>query len=118
VPNGLPDGLPDGPPDGLPDGPPDGPLDGGRVPEELREAAVATYEAQVVAADAALAAATELYDALGSSAVERRTQLDRHWRNARTLTSHNPRGYKARLVGDWYVNGTDPAPWARRHEVP
>ena len=94
------------------------PDDGGRVAADLREAAVATYEAQVVAADAALAAATELYDALGSSAVERRTQLDRHWRNARTLTSHNPRGYKARLVGDWYVNGTDPAPWARRHEVP
>ncbi len=94
------------------------PDDGGRVPAELRAAAVATYEAQVVAADAALAAATELYDALGSSAVERRTQLDRHWRNARTLASHNPRGYKARLVGDWYVNGTDPAPWARRHEAP
>ncbi len=94
------------------------PADGGRVAADLRPAAVATYEAQVVTADAALAAATELYDALGSSAVERRTQLDRHWRNARTLTSHNPRGYKARLVGDWYVNGTDPAPWARRHEVP
>jgi alkylation response protein AidB-like acyl-CoA dehydrogenase len=84
----------------------------------LRDAAVATWEAQLVAADAALSAATELYDALGSSAVERRAALDRHWRNARTLTSHNPRGYKARLVGDWYLNAADPSPWSRRHEAP
>jgi alkylation response protein AidB-like acyl-CoA dehydrogenase len=82
----------------------------------LRAAAVATWEAQLVAADSALSAATELYDALGSSAVERRAALDRHWRNARTLASHNPRGYKARLVGDWYLNAADPSPWTRRHE--
>lgn len=84
----------------------------------LRDAAVATWEAQLVASDAALSAATELYDALGSSAVERRAALDRHWRNARTLTSHNPRGYKARLVGEWYLNAADPSPWRRRHEAP
>ncbi|MBD7919595.1 acyl-CoA dehydrogenase family protein [Cellulomonas sp. Sa3CUA2] len=93
----------------------------GRVPvtpEPLRDAAVATWEAQLVAADAALRAGTELFDALGSSAVERGTQFDRHWRNARTLTSHNPLPYKAALVGDWYLNGTDPFPWARRHAAP
>ncbi|MET0932350.1 MAG: acyl-CoA dehydrogenase family protein [Mycetocola sp.] len=83
---------------------------------QLRPAAVATWEAQLVAADAALRASTELYDALGSSAVERGTGLDRHWRNARTLVSHNPRGYKARLVGDWYLNQADPYPWGRQHE--
>ncbi|OAN39180.1 acyl-CoA dehydrogenase family protein [Microbacterium sp. H83] len=82
----------------------------------LHPAAVATYEAQIVTADAALRASTELFDALGSSAVEQAAGLDRHWRNARTLISHNPRGYKARLLGDWYVNGADPDPWAARHE--
>ncbi|WP_311877906.1 monooxygenase [Microbacterium forte] len=82
----------------------------------LHPAAVATYEAQIVTADAALRASTELFDALGSSSVEHRAGLDRHWRNARTLISHNPRGYKARLLGDWYVNGADPDPWAARHE--
>ena len=34
--------------------------------------------------------------------------LDRHWRNARTLASHNPRVYKARILGDWLINGKDP----------
>ena len=36
--------------------------------------------------------------------------LDRHWRNARTLASHNPRVYKARILGDWLINGKDPLP--------
>jgi hypothetical protein len=34
--------------------------------------------------------------------------LDRHWRNARTVSSHNPVIYKARIVGDWAINGTEP----------
>ena len=34
--------------------------------------------------------------------------LDRHWRNARTLASHNPVIYKPRVVGDFRVNGTAP----------
>lgn len=33
---------------------------------------------------------------------------DRHWRNARTVSSHNPAIYKARIVGDWHINGTEP----------
>jgi hypothetical protein len=38
--------------------------------------------------------------------------LDRFWRNARTLASHNPRIYKDRIVGDFAVNGTPPpAQW-------
>jgi hypothetical protein len=27
---------------------------------------------------------------------------------ARTVTSHNPLVYKARIVGDWTINGTKP----------
>jgi hypothetical protein len=37
--------------------------------------------------------------------------LDRHWRNARTLASHNPVVYKPRIVGDFLVNGTAPVSW-------
>lgn len=53
-----------------------------------------------------LDATTVLFDALGSSAIKRGNDLDRYWRNARTLTSHNPRIYRERLVGDYAVNGT------------
>lgn len=55
-----------------------------------------------------LHATTVLFDALGASAVLRGSGLDRHWRNARTLTSHNPRIYKDRIVGNFAVNGTVP----------
>ncbi|NUL20607.1 monooxygenase, partial [Agrobacterium tumefaciens] len=34
-------------------------------------------------------------------------QLDRFWRNARTVSSHNPLIYKEKVIGDWEVNRTD-----------
>ncbi|MGW9763159.1 alkylation response protein AidB-like acyl-CoA dehydrogenase [Micrococcus aloeverae] len=42
----------------------------------------------------------------GASATLRTRGLDRHWRNARVLASHNPLIYRARLLGDRAVNGT------------
>ena len=72
-------------------------------------AAIAVYEAQLTVTDAALQASTLLFDALSSSALAEDRALDRHWRNARTVASHNPRVYKARLVGDWHLNGADPS---------
>ncbi|MFF2372363.1 acyl-CoA dehydrogenase family protein [Agromyces sp. NPDC058110] len=80
----------------------------GEVETAARSAAIAVYEAQVAVAEAALQASTLLFDALGSSGVQRSAALDRHWRNARTLTSHNPRIYKERVIGDFYLNGADP----------
>ncbi|MFE0748170.1 acyl-CoA dehydrogenase family protein [Gordonia sp. NPDC058843] len=76
----------------------------------VRTSQVATDQAQLVIIDAALDATTTVFDALGASGVSTTTLLDRHWRNARTLASHNPRVYKARILGDWLVNGTDPVP--------
>ena len=74
------------------------------------EAEVATAQAQLVIIEAALQATTTVFDALGASGVSETLLLDRHWRNARTLASHNPRIYKARILGDWLVNGADPVP--------
>ena len=67
-------------------------------------------QAQSVVIELVLQAATIAFDALGASAVKRDAGLDRHWRNARTLASHNPRIYKDRIVGDYAVNGTVPPP--------
>lgn len=69
---------------------------------------IATYSAQIIAGDSVLEATTVLFDALGSSGVSAAKGLDRHWRNARTIASHNPRIYKERIVGDWYLRGTNP----------
>ena len=34
-----------------------------------------------------------------SNPEERQRNLDRHWRNIRTITLHNPVAYKARVIG-------------------
>ncbi|KWU47822.1 acyl-CoA dehydrogenase family protein [Pseudomonas palleroniana] len=77
-----------------------------------REANVAaeieSATAQVVASALIQRATTELFNALGASDVRQGKALDRHWRNARTVSSHNPVIYKARIVGDWVINGTEP----------
>ncbi|SFL39314.1 monooxygenase [Methylobacterium pseudosasicola] len=65
-------------------------------------------QAQTVLTGLVLDAGTILFDALGASATSSRHALDRHWRNARTIASHNPRIFKDRIVGDFAVNGTEP----------
>jgi alkylation response protein AidB-like acyl-CoA dehydrogenase len=69
-----------------------------------------TSAAQIAVIEAVLDAATLAFHAGGSSAVRQGAHLDRHWRNARTLASHNPVVYKPRLVGDYLVNGAVPVP--------
>ncbi|WP_416414187.1 acyl-CoA dehydrogenase family protein [Pantoea sp. App145] len=61
-----------------------------------------------VVTDLLLTSSTLLFDALGASATLKPHALDRFWRNVRTLSSHNPRIYKDRIVGDFAVNGTLP----------
>jgi alkylation response protein AidB-like acyl-CoA dehydrogenase len=84
--------------------------------EAVNRAAIAVYEAQLTITSDVLEATTLLFDGLGSSAVDESAQLDRHWRNARTVTSHNPRVYKERIVGDWYLNGTAPSVFGRKDD--
>ena len=71
-------------------------------------AEITVSQAQPVVAKLILEATELLFDALGASATDRAAALDRHWRNARTLASHNPLIYKQRIVGDYAVNGTAP----------
>lgn len=72
------------------------------------EAELASAAAQVAAAELALRATSDLFNALGASAADTGLALDRHWRNARTAASHNPLIYKERILGDHLVNGTEP----------
>jgi alkylation response protein AidB-like acyl-CoA dehydrogenase len=51
-------------------------------------------------------AASQIFDVGGASVVRQAHLLDRHWRNIRTLASHNPTSYKAQAIGAYYVRGT------------
>lgn len=85
---------------------------GDNLPDEQNlDVAVADLEVNqgvTVVTNLILDATSVLFDALGASAARRGIGLDRHWRNARTLSSHNPRIYRERIVGDFAVNGTLP----------
>jgi alkylation response protein AidB-like acyl-CoA dehydrogenase len=51
-------------------------------------------------------AATRLLELGGASAASKQRNLDRHWRNIRTITLHNPVAYKARVIGENLLHGT------------
>ena len=74
--------------------------------EPAVEAALAAAQAKIVVDALALSSGSLLFEAGGASATERRFNLDRHWRNARTIASHNPVSYKAQAIGALIVNGT------------
>lgn len=76
--------------------------------EELARVAVVVAEAQLIAERLALSAAERLFDTGGASATARTLNFDRHWRNVRTVSTHNPLAYKAYVAGDYAVNGTFP----------
>lgn len=82
------------------------------VPEQVaaanERAEIESSQAQVVVTDLVLRLTSDLFDTLGASGTAISKGLDRHWRNARTVASHNPRILKARVVGGHVVNGTPP----------
>lgn len=82
--------------------------DEGRTLTAVTIAEIELDQAVTVVSDLILEATTILFDALGASSSARNLALDRYWRNARTIASHNPRVYRDRIVGDFAVNGTPP----------
>jgi alkylation response protein AidB-like acyl-CoA dehydrogenase len=56
----------------------------------------------------AYATAARLFDVGGASATQSVYNLDRHWRNVRTASTHNPTHGKATAIGDYIVNGKAP----------
>jgi alkylation response protein AidB-like acyl-CoA dehydrogenase len=69
-------------------------------------AALLSAKAKIIADDFAIRGGSLLFDVGGASATKKVTNFDRHWRNARTLSSHNPTTYKARSIGQYEISGT------------
>lgn len=74
----------------------------------LGEASVAVAEAKFVSTEASIKVSEMIFRLGGASATARSLNLDRHWRNARTHTTHDPVSYKAKAIGNFYLNGTLP----------
>lgn len=81
-------------------------LSGGDATAQCAEAARQAAMAKVIVDPIAIGAGSNLYDLGGASSTLRSKNFDRHWRNARTLSSHNPASYKAAAIGALEINGT------------
>jgi SfnB family sulfur acquisition oxidoreductase len=81
--------------------------------DDVARASVAVGEAKVLTTEIALLASEKLLELAGTQATLAEHGLDRHWRNARTHTLHDPVRWKYHLVGNYYLNGVKPArhPW-------
>ncbi|MFI5500891.1 acyl-CoA dehydrogenase family protein [Nocardia asteroides] len=95
-------------------------LDAGAGDEDaLTAVELAAAQAQLAVIDIVLPATSLLFEVGGASIVSEGLRLDRHWRNARTISVHNPAIQKARAVGDHLLNGTDlPFGWSAGERVP
>ena len=74
--------------------------------EHAAYAALLAAKAKLIVDELAIRSGSLLFDVGGASATKRSHNFDRHWRNARTLSSHNPTTLKGRVIGDHEVNGT------------
>ncbi|MFL9882300.1 SfnB family sulfur acquisition oxidoreductase [Paraburkholderia agricolaris] len=81
--------------------------------DDVARASVAVGEAKVLTTETALLAGEKLFELAGTQATLGEHNLDRHWRNARVHTLHDPVRWKYHLVGNYYLNGVKPArhPW-------
>ena len=71
-------------------------------------AQLAVAEAKVLTTEIALAASNKLFELSGTRSTLAAENLDRHWRNARTHTLHDPVRWKVAIVGNHALNGVAP----------
>ncbi|MHC2336865.1 acyl-CoA dehydrogenase family protein [Bradyrhizobium sp. USDA 4454] len=74
--------------------------------DAAHRAALLSAKAKIVADEFAIRSGSLLFDVGGASATKKATNYDRHWRNARTLASHNPNTFKTRSIGQYEISGT------------
>ncbi|ROP38130.1 acyl-CoA dehydrogenase family protein [Saccharothrix texasensis] len=72
---------------------------------ERAETAAAISSAKVVATKVANQTTSRVFELCGARATAAGYAFDRFWRNARTLTLHDPVSYKAREVGAYHLTG-------------
>ena len=76
--------------------------------DTVAAAQLAVAEAKVLTTEVALAASNKLFELSGTRSTLAAENLDRHWRNARTHTLHDPVRWKVAIVGNHALNGVAP----------
>ena len=73
--------------------------------ETINDATIKTAEAKVLTTEIAILATNKLFELAGTRSTLAKHNLDRHWRNARAHTLHDPVRWKFFHVGNFYLNG-------------
>ena len=76
--------------------------------ETVAAASIAVAEARAISTEISLAAGSTLFELAGSQATLAEHGLDRHWRNARVHTLHDPVRWKYHAIGNYYLNDENP----------
>ncbi len=76
--------------------------------DSVARASIAVAEAKALGTEAALNAANRLHELGGTRSTLAAHSLDRHWRNVRTHTLHDPARWKYAVIGNYHLNGTRP----------
>ena len=81
--------------------------------DTVAAASILVAEAKVLTTEVAIQATNKLFELIGTRSTLEEYNLDRHWRNARTHTLHDPVRWKFHAVGNYYLNGIKPPrhPW-------
>ncbi|WXL24816.1 SfnB family sulfur acquisition oxidoreductase [Ectopseudomonas mendocina] len=77
--------------------------------DNVAAASVAVARAKVLTTEVAIEATNRLFELGGTRSSLVVHNFDRHWRNARVHTLHDPVRWKYHLVGNWALNGIKPA---------
>ncbi|RUT90056.1 MULTISPECIES: SfnB family sulfur acquisition oxidoreductase [unclassified Mesorhizobium] len=76
--------------------------------ETVAHAQIVTAEAKILSTEIAIAATNRLFELAGTRSTLAEYNLDRHWRNARTHTLHDPVRWKYSILGEYFLNGENP----------
>ncbi|RWX63571.1 SfnB family sulfur acquisition oxidoreductase [Mesorhizobium sp. M2A.F.Ca.ET.039.01.1.1] len=76
--------------------------------ETVAHAQIVTAEAKILSTEIAIAATNKLFELAGTRSTLAEHNLDRHWRNARTHTLHDPVRWKYAILGKYFLNGEKP----------
>ncbi|MBP2322993.1 alkylation response protein AidB-like acyl-CoA dehydrogenase [Kibdelosporangium banguiense] len=80
----------------------------GLTPEQRANTALTISAAKVFATKVVNETTAKIFEFMGARATASKYGFDRFWRNARTLTLHDPVVYKAREVGAYFLTGEHP----------
>ncbi|ORV39752.1 SfnB family sulfur acquisition oxidoreductase [Mycolicibacter engbaekii] len=77
-------------------------------PDTAAQGSIAVAQAKAFASEVAVDVASELFALTGASGTDLKHGLDRHWRNARTHSVHDPVDWKYHHIGAWELTGVRP----------